>query len=232
MFLFFITYFFFFREILYNHAIERGMIMSKNKIYKKQKTNTESRKDIMLIISFGSLMVSILALIFSAFSVYYSQKEYKYKLDPRFETRSGIMVKRNNDGSAKYGSSGFSIELLEENNLKSAYIIHANNIAEKKSIEDDTIHVNLNKMEYDLIVGDINYQYKFLLLNSLDDSSELYLIFFKSVGGEIQVGEAANTDIWSYLNGNISNSYYEGERQMAEHYLKVLNGLKECSVNL
>lgn len=65
-------------------------------------------------------------------------------------------------------------------------------------------------------------QYCFLYLEGLDGGNELTLIYAKSGDGEFKFDEAAGIKVWGLANSNKDDPKYEGERIMAEKYLKII----------
>lgn len=211
--------------------------LSKERKKKKTcKTNVirEERRErmygnvIALVISGLALLVSSLSL---ATTIYFSNKEYEYKVEPEVVTRTQMAIEAyEEDGKhiSHFYSSGISIELLDKNNLQKAYLIYADNRVEKLNVNEEqgTLEEKLNERiktdKYNLKVGDRTYQYWFLFLVSLDGSSNMTLIYTKSDGEEFTFDEVSGVEVWGLTSSNKSDPEYEGERIMAEHYLKIL----------
>lgn len=212
--------------------------MSKNKKIKKNINNNIDEKEhkkmfenpITIITSVLAIVISIISLIFT---IYFSTKEYEYKLDPELEIKGGFGIQKTyTDNPIEIGLKNLHIEILEKNNLKSAYLINSDNTVEKLEINDieNTIESKLKNDKIDFSSSGFSYQYKFLLFSGLDDGSELHLIYVKSKGEQFTFNGVTNIEVWGLMNGYNNNPDYEGERQMAEQYFAILDGIKKSSI--
>lgn len=196
------------------------------------KINEKREQDRGSMISmYVSILGAVVSIVSAIFAIYFANKEYKYKLDPDVVAETGIGTETyEEDGkyvSVVY-SDGIEIQILNKNNLEKAYLIYSDNRVEKLNINEmeDVLETKLNEKikmnKYDLQIGEISYQYCFLYLEGLDGGSELKLIYTKSGGGEITFDEAMGIAVWGMANSNLDDPQYEGERIMAEQYLKIL----------
>lgn len=183
---------------------------------------------IALIISGLALLVSSLSL---AATIYFSNKEYEYKVKPVVTTTTRITIEayeKEGKRSSDIYSSGINIELLDKNNLAKAYLIYADNRIEKLNVNEErgTLEEKLNECiktdKYNLKIDNRTYQYWFLFLVSLDGSSDMTLIYTKSDGNEFTFDGVSGVEVWGMANSNLDDPQYEGERIMAEQYLKIL----------
>lgn len=183
---------------------------------------------IALIISGLALLVSSLSL---AATIYFSNKEYEYKVKPVVTTTTRITIEayeKEGKRSSDIYSSGINIELLDKNNLAKAYLIYADNRIEKLNVNEErgTLEEKLNECiktdKYNLKIDNRTYQYWFLFLVGLDGSSDMTLIYTKSDGNEFTFDGVSGVEVWGMANSNLDNLQYEGERIMAEQYLKIL----------
>lgn len=214
-----------------NHKLSKGQTKKEN-----NKTNVirDERRErmygnvIAVVISGLALLVSCLSL---ATAIYFSNKEYKYKLDPEVTAATEIGAEAYEIGG-KYVShvysDGIKIQILNKNNLEKAYLVYSDNRVERLNINEveDVLETKLNEYikmnKYDLQIGEISYQYCFLYLEGLDGGNELTLIYAKSGDGEFKFDEAAGIKVWGLANSNKDDPKYEGERIMAEQYLKIM----------
>lgn len=186
------------------------------------------------IIAIITIGISVISLVISIIAVNYSDKEYEYeyKLSPEIELESRVLIKaeevRDEINPINY-SRKTKIKIINKNNLDKAYLIHSDNSVEKLNINEfnNTIEENFNENirgEYDLEIGGMFYQYRYILLIGLDGSFDLYLVYLKTDGDadEFVLGEASGVEIWGLINSNKNNPEFDGERIMAEQYKKIL----------
>lgn len=180
-----------------------------------------------------SAVVAGISLIISMIALSFAQKEYEYKLDPEITSVANVKIetykKSDSTIEKKVSSEEFKINILNKHNLEKVYLIYPNNIVEKLDINDaeKTIEKKLSediKLDnYDLNIGGWLYQYRFLFITGIDDSYELYLIYFKTDGKkEIVFNGISGIEIWGLENSNKDNPEFEGERIMAKQYQKIL----------
>lgn len=181
-----------------------------------------------IIISCFALAVSGIALYMN---YYFNPKEYEYKIDPEVEVigRIGLQVLQNGTG---YSEESFledmQIHILQKHNLQEAYLISPDNTVEKLEIDDmeerllSKFSQELKMNKADLVFGDLTYQYVFLLLKGLDDTSELYLVYAKSNGEGFEFQAASGIEIWGFANSHPDNPEFAGEKAMAAQYENLL----------
>lgn len=184
------------------------------------------------IIAIITIGISVISLVISIIAVNYSDKEYEYKLSPEIELESRVLIKaeevRDGINPINY-SRKTKIKIINKNNLDKAYLIHPDNSVEKLNINEfnNTIEENFNENirgEYDLEIGGMFYQYRYILLIGLDGSFDLYLVYLKTDGDAdgFVLSEASGVEIWGLINSNKNNPEFDGERIMAEQYKKIL----------
>lgn len=183
------------------------------------------------ISTYVSILGAVVSVVSTIFTIYFSNKEYKYKLDPEVTAATEIGAEAYEIGG-KYVShvysDGIKIQILNKNNLEKAYLVYSDNRVERLNINEveDVLETKLNEYikmnKYDLQIGEISYQYCFLYLEGLDGGNELTLIYAKSGDGEFKFDEAAGIKVWGLANSNKDDPKYEGERIMAEQYLKIM----------
>lgn len=186
------------------------------------------------IIAIITIGISVISLVISIIAVNYSDKEYEYeyKLSPEIELESRVLIKaeevRDEINPINY-SRKTKIKIINKNNLDKAYLIHPDNSVEKLNINEfnNTIEENFNENirgEYDLEIGGMFYQYRYILLIGLDGSFDLYLVYLKTDGDAdgFVLSEASGVEIWGLINSNKNNPEFDGERIMAEQYKKIL----------
>lgn len=181
-----------------------------------------------IIISCFALVVSVIALYVN---YYFNHKEYEYKIDPEVEVigRIGLQVSQNGTG---YSEESFledmQIHILQKHNLQEVYLISPDNTVEKLEIDDmeerllSKFSQELKMNKADLVFGDLTYQYVFLLLKGLDDTSELYLVYAKSNGEVFEFQAASGIEIWGLANSHPDNPEFAGEKAMAAQYENLL----------
>lgn len=200
---------------------------------KKGKKGKVTVELVSLITSVLALVVSIVAIFVSA---HYSNIEYQYKLDPEVTAKSKFGIQVNQIGgerTTKAKSLGIEINILQKNNLQEAYFINSTYEVEKLEINEaeDALESKLNEeIQFgtpDLSIGEIDYQYAFLYLKGLDETSELYLIYVKSEDGKFVFDGISEIEVWGLANSHTNENEYKGEKIMAEQYLEILRGCEE-----
>ena len=131
--------------------------------------------------SLVTFVISILALIVSILSFgsqnHYAGLEHEYKSEPEIEIEGG-----KKEELGKYitlNDSENKIQLLQKNNLQSAYIIHSDCKMEKLVLNEEGILETTGEIDFNesnVSVNDTSYHYELLLLEEMDDSYELYLL--------------------------------------------------------
>lgn len=207
---------------------QKRKVISKNSWIREEGKGRMYGNVIALAISGLALLVSSLSV---ATTIYFSNKEYEYKVKPEVTATTAIGAEVYME-AGKYVSNvysdGIKIQLRDRNNLSKAYLIYADNRVKKLNVneEQETLEEKLNEYiktdKYNLQVGEMTYQYWFLFLVNLDSSSDVTLIYAKSDGDEFVFNEASGIEVWGMANSNPGDPQYEGERIMAEQYLKIL----------
>lgn len=191
--------------------------------------------DARIVIEILPIIISCFALAVSGIALYvnyyFNHKEYEYKIDPEVEVigRIGLQVSQNGTG---YSEESFledmQIHILQKHNLQEAYLISPDNTVEKLEIDDmeerllSKFSQELKMNKADLVFGNLTYQYVFLLLKSLDDTSELYLVYAKSNGEVFEFQAASGIEIWGLANSHPDNPDFAGEKAMAVQYENLL----------
>lgn len=202
---------------------------SRKKYKKADKTGENNIKMYMnIVMNIISLVLSVLAICITAF---FSAREYNYKISPEIDGsfRMGIQINENGEERevVPYVEE-LNIEIIQKNNLQEAYWISADEQVEKMKI--DTIEDKLkSKMKDEITFGKTYfaydrtfYQYGFLMLKGLDQTWELYLIYSKCNGETYSVLSVSEIEVWSMANTYPGNPEYNGEKEMAKQYMKIL----------
>lgn len=208
--------------------------VNQNEEHKKSGKG-EKRVDARIVIEILPIIISCFALAVSGIALYvnyyFNHKEYEYKIDPEVEVigRIGLQVSQNGTG---YSEESFledmQIHILQKHNLQDAYLISPDNTVEKLEIDDmeerllSQFSQELKINKADLVFGDLTYQYVFLLLKGLDDTSELYLVYAKSNGEVFEFQAASGIEIWGLANSHPDNPEFAGEKAMAVQYENLL----------
>ena len=208
--------------------------VNQNEEHKKSGKG-EKRVDARIVIEILPIIISCFALAVSGIALYvnyyFNHKEYEYKIDPEVEVigRIGLQVSQNGTG---YSEESFledmQIHILQKHNLQDAYLISPDNTVEKLEIDDmeerllSQFSQELKINKADLVFGNLTYQYVFLLLKGLDDTSELYLVYAKSNGEVFEFQAASGIEIWGLANSHPDNPDFAGEKAMAVQYENLL----------
>ena len=223
------------RVLIMTNKNKKLKVRNFNEVRKSsEEIKEKERKYNMLetIIAIITIGISVISLVISIIAVNYSDKEYEYKLSPEIELESRVLIKaeevRDEINPINY-SRKTKIKIINKNNLDKAYLIHPDNSVEKLNINEfnNTIEENFNENirgEYDLEIGEMFYQYRYILLIGLDGSFDLYLVYLKTDGDAdgFVLSEASGVEIWGLINSNKNNPEFDGERIMAEQYKKIL----------
>lgn len=212
----------------------------KTPVQKKKQPAQESRggnSKLPIIFSGVASVVAVLALIVSIISLWmqvqYSQKEYEYKLDPEISVEGrmdfSIQVLENHEYDISLDPTPPVIQVLQKNNLQSAYLIHDNYEVEKLQLDevDYTLNTGWQKQidlnTPNLIVNGVNYHYEFILLEGLDGSFELYLLYSRD-GRTDRFGTyvVSGVEILELEKGHMDEADHEGEKELAKLYQEVL----------
>lgn len=216
-----------------NKALTKKQVNQNEK--HKESGKEEKRLNARIVIEVLPIIISCFALIVSVIALYvnyyFNHKEYEYKIDPEIEVigRIGLQVSQNGTG---YSEESFledmQIHILQKHNLQEAYLISPDNTVEKLEIDDmeerllSKFSQELKMNKADLVFGNLTYQYVFLLLKSLDDTSELYLVYAKSSDEVFEFQAASGIEIWGLANSHPDNPEFAGEKAMAVQYENLL----------
>lgn len=223
-------------------------IISTGKREKKKTREKMKISDIVgMITSIAGVITAGAALVVSVVAFQnqsqYTELEYRYKLKPEIDMQNGnmdISVQKSTDGSTEIKSkvSGSKIKILQKNNLRSAYLIHDNYEVEKLELEnvENELEANLNEqVEFNtpnMIINGVSYHYEFVLLEGLDDSYELFLIYLRSGKleeleelEEVGYKSVSGAEIIELEKAHMDEDDYAGERELAKKYLEIL---EEC----
>ena len=216
-----------------NKALTKKQVIQNEK--HKESGKEEKRLNARIVIEVLPIIISCFALIVSVIALYvnyyFNHKEYEYKIDPEIEVigRIGLQVSQNGTG---YSEESFledmQIHILQKHNLQEAYLISPDNTVEKLEIDDmeerllSKFSQELKMNKADLVFGNLTYQYVFLLLKSLDDTSELYLVYAKSSDEVFEFQAASGIEIWGLANSHPDNPEFAGEKAMAAQYENLL----------
>ena len=211
----------------------------------KKEEIPEGRKKVTIINLVNSI-IAIMALAVSVLSLWnqsqYAQLEYQYKMKPQVDMQGkmGVTIQKyeNGSGTATPTVSECKIQVLQKNNLRSAYLIHDNYEVEELELDDieNMLEIELNeKIEFNkpsMMRNGISYHYEFLLLEGLDDSYELFLIYLRSgkVGGEFGFNAISGAEIIELEKAHMDNEDYAGERELAQKYLEILESCEKYIV--
>lgn len=201
----------------------------------KESGKEEKRLNARIVIEVLPIIISCFALAVSGITLcvnyHFNHKEYEYKIDPEVEVigRIGLQVSQNGTGySEETFLDNMQIHILRKHNLQEAYLISPDNTVAKLEIDDmeecllSKFNQELKMNKADLVFGDLTYQYVFLLLKGLDDTSELYLVYAKSNGEVFELQAASGIEIWGLANSHPNNPEFEGEKVMATQYEKLI----------
>lgn len=191
--------------------------------------------DARIVIEVLPIIISCFALAVSGIALYvnyyFNHKEYEYKIDPEVDVIGRIGLQGSQNGTG-YSEESFledmQIHILQKHNLQEAYLISPDNTVEKLEIDDmeerllSKFSQELKMNKADLVFGDLTYQYVFLLLKGLDDTSESYLVYAKSKGEVFEFQAASGIEIWGLANSHPDNPEFAGEKAMAVQYENLL----------
>lgn len=221
--------------------------MAKNKNYqnsngkgKHQEINMKTeRKGYNMLNMIATAVLSIAALIVSIIALYssnhYAQMEYNYKMKPKIAVSGTLEATRNPvpGEDPLVAVKEFQLSVLEMNNLDQAYIIYANNRVEELSLDDpgdilkERVQTGLDT-DPDIKVGEWEYRYFFVYFECLDGEGILYLLYAKSAPGRIDFNAISGVEVYGMAKETHENEEdYEGERIMAQEYVRILKELPE-----
>lgn len=128
-------------------------VRNSNKVRKSSEESEEKEREynmIEIIIAIITIVISLISLIISIIAVNYSNKEYEYKLSPKIEFASRILLKVEaveDEINPKIYSGETKIKIINKNNLDKAYLIYPDNSVENLIINelDNTIEDKFNE---------------------------------------------------------------------------------------
>lgn len=185
-----------------------------------------------------AITISILALIYT---IYANNISFKRNINPYLDYKAEFNYTKNTD--MEYINSNLlpNIEIVEENNLESAYLIDSKYKIEKlelgkENTELDNHIKNLSLADIDIKEKNIEYRYKFLLLKSYDEDYDIYLIGLKT---EIDENQQITFSPLIYSEEYIlmlekydsNNPKREGERKIAKQYKEIVKWYKDNLIN-
>lgn len=216
--------------------IKKSEKQGKSEI-KEQKTVKKENKMIIAIETMISVFAAIIAFASLLVQRQYAELEYKYKLEPEIvlDGKMGVSVHRNEAGESEYSASVgvFEVTILQKNNLQSAYLIHDDYVVEELQLEEieGVLEADLNERvdfsEPSITVNGVSYHYEFLLLEGIDDSYELFVIYLRSknTDGRIVYEALSGIEVLELEKAHADDESYAGERMIAEKYMEML---EEC----
>lgn len=188
-----------------------------------------------IIVMIVNVVLSSLAIIVSVFalynSIYYDKKESEYKIGPQLEVLGAPKIEKDSlEGSPKMTLSMVQINILEKNNLDQAYAIHSDGEVEKLPLDniENTLEgqVKYNmQQEPNIVSGQYEYRYFFLYLKSLDGDGNLHLIYIKTSPENMVFNGVSGIEVYGLQNTHQNEKAYEGEKFMAEEYVRILENL-------
>lgn len=191
-----------------------------------------------------NFVIALLALVISIIAIWkqvqYADMEYKFKFAPEIEPKGNMdfQIQKNDNGKGYRVTSGFKdleFQILQKNNLRAAYLIHADNKVEKLESSDieDKLNTEIgygnNSGEPDIINGEISYYYKFLL-KELDGGYELHLLYIKAKNDIVTFKQVSGIEVWELEKAHLDDKGYDGEKQMAKQYKEILEGCEKYTL--
>lgn len=181
---------------------------------------------VSLIIAALSVGVAIISIVAGRHAF---NREYEYNFDPEVEIMTGIGVlaqEVNGDKVVKSGIDNVSFQILVSNNLNKAYLINSDYSITEIEISDEKGNPseNIPFGEPDLTINDKNYYYKFVLLEGLDDTYTLTLVYSKYTSNDRLMESKALTgiEVLELEKGHEDDPDYEGERVLAQKYAEMV----------
>lgn len=195
--------------------------------------------------SLFALIVSVATLYFSVKSVSVQTAEYEYKIAPKIEltasiTLADVLV----DGVEKKLPllQSFHVKGIEEHNLDELFLIDPRFRVQKidkenicKSVEE---YFSESIKEHEIpdfldTVNDVYYYYRFLVVKSLDGTTDIRVLYFKSSSmdltektGVFGFSDLDKTMMLDFEKGHLGDPLYAGERKIAEQYREITEFLE------
>lgn len=185
-----------------------------------------------------AIAISILALIYT---IYANNTSFKRNINPYLDYKAEFNYTKNTD--MEYIDSKLlpNIEILEKNNLESAFLIDSKYKIEKLEIGNENTELDnhikkLSISDIDIKEGNIEYRYKFLLLKSYDEDYDIYLIGLKT---EVDDNKKITFSPLIYSEEYIlmlekydsNNPRRIGERKIAKQFKEIVRWYKDNLLN-
>ena len=210
---------------------------------KIEKTSDIKQKKGISIMALIPIILSVIALgvsiCMACVQYIYSQAEYEYKRDPKFDVGGEMILRRIPPQGEEHitipAITSFNVEIAEENNIDQLYFISPSKEVQEIYVNDDVeeqvnryFNEEYKKKNADILSddGEISYFYRFMVYSSLDDKIEIKVIYAKleemnaeneySSTMELQVIDKIK--ILEFEKAHLNDPNYEGERQIAAEY--------------
>lgn len=200
-----------------------------------------------------TLIISAMAIVISSASLYVSLKEvglqsdeYTYKIGPKFKLTASVTLTNalvNGNEKKLPILKAFHVDNIEENNLDELFLVDPRFNVKKIDRENISESVEMYFAEsigedglpdFSDTVNDVYYYYRFLVIKSLDATTDVRVLYFKSRPIDVEV----NTENFGFLEldkvamlefekGHLDDPLYEGERKIAEQYREITSYLSQ-----
>ena len=217
----------------------------------KQKTTKEEQRPMLFEIL--TLIISLLAIIISLVTLYVSEKgvwvqtaEYEYKIGPKFELTASVTladVLVNGTEKKLPLLRAFHVDNIEENNLDELFLVdprfNVQKIDRENISESVESYFSNSIKEHDIpdfsdTVNDVYYYYRFLVIKSLDKTTDVRVLYFKSrpmdvieKTGDFRFSELDKVTMLEFEKGHLDDPLYAGERKIAEQYKEIADYLNQ-----
>lgn len=191
------------------------------------------------------IILTIIGLVMTAYNIgrnnYFSKINLANSKNPYLDYNPKFIYSRSTD--MEYINSELipNLEIVEENNLESAYLISSDYKVEKieidKANKELSSHIKkINVSDVDLQIDNIEYRYKFLILKSFNEDYDIYLIGLKTQvekNQEITFSPLIYSEEYILMleNYDKGNPEREGERQIAKQYKEIIKWYKNNLMN-
>lgn len=164
----------------------------------------------------------------------YADLEYKYKFSQQIDVDGRLDVKLALDIDLTLDILEPAFEIIQKNNLQKAYLIHSNYEVTELEIDDmeNTLKTDWRRQVYmntaSLEANGVQYYYEFILMEGLDESIELYLLYSRS--GEtdvVGIGLVSGVEIVELEKAHSGDKKYVGERILADKYYELLQNCEK-----
>ena len=177
-------------------------------------------------LTYGDIIGSV-AVILSMLALYFSMQEYTYKLDPDYDVRTdlvGTLTGRETPTKGKELAlklDKINVFIKNINNLKNFYVVYPDSTIEKLPIKEKQ-ELKTDKIKnFSLEKNGYVYQYVFLVIESLDDSRDLSLIYSKTKDNEFIYNSKTSIELYEWEYGHKDDPTFEGERLIVQEYKQV-----------